>query len=237
MIRDWRSGLGAGLVFLAASAAFADNAPVPLHADAANSPAAAAIARSAVPAKVATVDAAAAIKKANAYFNATTTMIANFDQIGPDGTHTTGKVYVQKPGRLRFEYDAPATLEIIADGTSVAVRDRKLATQDTYFIWQTPLKFLLNAHIDLAHDTRVLDVGTDGPTTSIAVEDSATLGGTSRIRLVFDSATFTLKQWSVVDAQNYQTTVSLSNIDNNSKPDASLFKIPAVVHDDSNPYH
>ena len=60
---------------------------------------------------------------------------------------TDGTLYVQRPGRLRFEYARPATLEIIADGTSVAVRDRKLATQDVYFIGQTPLKFLLKERI------------------------------------------------------------------------------------------
>ena len=244
MALDWRSGLGAGIALLAASlfaasVAFAEDAPVQLHNNnpaTAPAPAAAAIAKSAVPAKIATVDAAAAVKRADAYFNSTTTMVANFDQIGPDGRHSSGKVYVQKPGRLRFEYDAPATLEIVADGTSVAVRDRKLATQDVYFIWQTPLKFLLNAHVDLAHDMRVLDVGTDGDTTSIVVEDSATLGGTSRIRLVFDSATFTLKRWVVVDPQGYQTKVSLSNINTGTKPDPSLFHIQATVRDDDNPY-
>jgi len=235
MIRDWRSGLGAGLLILAASPAIADSAPLQLPS-AQSAPAAAAIAKSAVPPKIATVDAAAAVKRANAYFNSTNNMVADFSQIGPDGTRTSGKVYMQKPGRLRFEYDAPATLEIVADGTSVAVRDRKLATQDVYFIWQTPLKFLLNAHIDLAHDMRVLEVGTDGDTTSIVVEDAATLGGTSRIRLVFDSATFTLKQWAVADPQGYQTLVSLSNINNAAKPDPALFHITYAAHDDDNPY-
>ena len=196
-----------------------------------------AAAQPAAPAKITAADAAALVARANAYFNSTTTMVADFVQIGPDGTRTEGKVYVQKPGRLRFQYAAPATLEIIADGKSVAVRDRKLATQDVYFIWQTPLKFLLKSHIDLAHETHVLEVAEDQGATSITVEDSETFGGTSRIRLVFDPTTFALKQWAVTDPQGYQTLVSLFNVNTTAKPDPSLFQINYDTRsDDDNPY-
>ena len=147
-------------MMLAVSPALAEGAPLQLPS-AKPAAAAAAIANSAVPAKIATVDAATAITRANAYFNNTTTLVGDFVQIGADGRRSEGKLYVQKPGRLRFEYAAPATLEIVADGKSVAIRDRKLATQDLYFIWQTPLKFLLSPQIDLARDTKVLDVGSD----------------------------------------------------------------------------
>lgn len=240
MIANRRSCLTAGLMILAVSPAFAEGAPLQLPSakpEAAVAAAAAAIAKAAVPATIATVDAATAVARANAYFNNTNTMVADFTQVGADGRQSQGQLYVQKPGRLRFEYAAPATLEIIADGRSVAIRDRKLATQDVYFIWQTPLKFLLDSHIDLARDTKVLDVGSDQNTTSIVVEDSATLGGTSRIRLVFDSATFTLKQWSVTDPQGYETLVTLSNINTTAKPDPAQFQITYKTgRDDDNPY-
>jgi|SRR6476661_3404435 len=171
------------------------------------------------------IDAASAVSKANAYFNSNLTMVADFVQLSADGRRTTGTLSVQRPGKLRFEYARPATLEIIADGTSVAIRDRKLATQDVYFIGQTPLKFLLKERIDLARDTKVLDVKSDDKSVAILVEDKATFGGTSRIRLVFDTATFNLKQWTVTDPQGYETLVSLSNIDLGQKPDPTLFKI------------
>ena len=134
-------------------------------------------------------------------------------------------MYLQRPGKLRFEYAHPATLEIIADGTSVAIRDRKLATQDVYFIGQTPLKFLLKEWIDLGRDTKVLDVRADDKSVTILVEDKVAFSGTSRIRLVFDTATFHLKQWTVTDPQGYETLVSLSNVDLAQKPDQQLFKI------------
>ena len=171
------------------------------------------------------VDPATAIQKANAWFNAAPTMIGDFVQIGPDGRRSEGKIYVQRPGRLRFEYAQPATMEIIADGTSVVIRDRKLATRDTYFLAQTPLKFLLKDNIDLSKDVKVESVTGDNATTTIAVEDKATFGGTSHIKLMFDPKTFMLKQWQVTDPQGYETLVSLFNIDLTKKPDPSLFKI------------
>ena len=113
----------------------------------------------------------------------------------------------------------------MADGTSVAVIDRKLHTQDLYFIGQTPLKFLLKDHVDLATDTKITGVSGDGNTASIDIEDHATFGGTSKIRLTFDQQPFALKQWTVVDPQGYETVVSLSDIDLQTKPDDAQFKI------------
>ena len=157
----------------------------------------------------------AAIDRANAYLNSATNLIADFVQVGADGRRSEGKLYVRRPGRLRFEYAQPATLEIVADGTSVAIRDRKLATNDMYFISQTPLKFLLKERIDLRRDVKILGV----------IEDKATFGGTSLIKLIFDPKTFELKQWHVTDPQGYETLVSLFNVDLAQAPDSSLFKI------------
>ena len=166
-----------------------------------------------------------AIEKANAYFNNAATMVGDFVQVGADGRRSEGKLYVQRPGRLRFEYAQPASLEVIADGTKVAIRDRKLSTQDLYFIQQTPLKFLLKDKIDLAKDTKVLDVTNDPNNTTIVIEDGTTLGGTSKIRLMFDPSSYQLKQWLVTDPQGYDTLVSLYNVDFKEKPDPSLFSI------------
>jgi outer membrane lipoprotein-sorting protein len=167
----------------------------------------------------------AAIEKANAYFNSATNMTGDFVQIGPDGKRSEGKIFVQRPGKLRFEYAPPATLEIVADGLSVAVHDRKTATKDIYFISQTPLKFLLKDQVDLSRDVKIIDVKSEPAAVTILVEDKATFGGTSQIKLVFDPVKFTLKQWQVTDPQGYQTLVSLFNIDLSKKPDPNLFQI------------
>ncbi len=189
-------------------------------------PASKAISKQAPGAAVQTnMDPATSIARANSYFNSHLTMVADFVQLSADGRRSGGTLYLQRPGKLRFEYAHPATLEIIADGTSVAIRDRKLATQDVYFIGQTPLKFLLKEWIDLGRDTKVLDVRADDKSVTILVEDKVAFSGTSRIRLVFDTATFHLKQWTVTDPQGYETLVSLSNVDLAQKPDQQLFKI------------
>lgn len=168
---------------------------------------------------------AIAIQKADAYFNKTTTMIADFVQIGSDGRRAEGKIFVQKPGRLRFEYAAPATLDVIADGTTVVVVDRKVNSIQQYFIWQTPLKFLLKENIDLNRDVRVLNVTSEPDNVAILVEDKQVFGGTSRIKLMFDPATFMLKQWEVTDPQGYETLVSLFNQDFTKTPNPALFQI------------
>ena len=167
----------------------------------------------------------AAIDRANAYLNGATNLIADFVQVGADGRRSEGKLYVRRPGRLRFEYAQPATLEIVADGTSVAIRDRKLATNDMYFISQTPLKFLLKERIDLRRDVRILGVSENRNGVVISIEDKATFGGTSLIKLIFDPKTFALTQWHVTDPQGYETLVSLFNVDLAQAPDSSLFKI------------
>ncbi|MBL8589569.1 MAG: outer-membrane lipoprotein carrier protein LolA [Methylobacteriaceae bacterium] len=210
--------LSAAFVTALAAGALAQGAPVQLQ------PAKPAAAKPA-PKPAAAVDDKEAVQRANAHLNSVQTMIADFVQIAGDGRRSEGKLYVQKPGRMRFEYSRPATLEIVSDGTSVAVRDRKLATQDVYLIGQTPLKFLLRDRIDISRDTKVLDVQTTPNAVFVMIEDKATLGGTSRIKLVFDPASFTLKQWTVNDPQGSDTVVSLFNVDTGRKPDPAVFKI------------
>ncbi len=170
-------------------------------------------------------DADRAIKKADAFLSSAQTMIGDFVQAGADGRQSEGKIYIQKPGRLRFEYVSPATLEVVADGSKVAVNDRRLKTQDTYFLSQTPLKFLLEDKIDLKADTQILNVLKTPDEVMILLDDRTTFGGTSRIRLIFDAQTYQLNRWQVRDPQGYETLVTLYNIDLHEKPDPKLFKI------------
>ena len=171
------------------------------------------------------MDDATVVAQANAYFNGITTLTGSFIQIGPDGRRIGGKLTLAKPGRLRFDYDQPSPLEIVADGTSVAVKDRKLGTQDLYFISQTPLKFLLRERIDLAKDLTVNDVANDPGGIRISLEDRSTLGGTSKIQLFFDAEVKILSQWRITDPQGYQTTVQLSNLQKGRSVEGNAFFI------------
>ena len=152
-------------------------------------------------------------------------MSGKFVQIGADGRRATGHFYIQKPGKVRFEYDPPSPIDIIADGSSVVVRDRKLATQDLYPLSQTPLRFLLSDRIDLLRDTNVTGVTADEMFVSIVVEEKQALIGTSRLMMMFDAQDLQLKQWVVTDPQGYDTTVAVSNLDSSRRPDPSMFRI------------
>jgi outer membrane lipoprotein-sorting protein len=163
--------------------------------------------------------------KVSSYLSSLQTLVGNFVQVGPDGTKTRGDFYIQKPGKVRFEYDPPTPIEIIADGSSLAVRDRNLTTQDIYPLSQTPLRFLLSDRIDLMKDTNVVNVTADDVFISVTIEERQALVGTSRLMLMIGAKDGQLKQWTVTDPQGYDTTVAVYNLDSNKKPDPNLFKI------------
>ena len=163
--------------------------------------------------------------RVSSYLSSLQTLVGNFVQVGPDGSKTKGDFYIQKPGKVRFEYDAPSPIAIIADGSSLAVRDRKLATQDIYPLSQTPLRFLLSDRIDLLKDTNVVNVTADDVFISVTIEEKQALIGTSRLMLMVGAKDGQLKQWTVTDPQGYDTTVSVYNLDSSKKVDPGIFKI------------
>jgi outer membrane lipoprotein-sorting protein len=163
--------------------------------------------------------------KVSSYLSSLNTLVGNFVRVGPDGTKTKGDFYIQKPGKVRFEYDPPTPIAMIADGSSLAVRDRKLATQDIYPLSQTPLRYLLSDRIDLLKDTNVVNVSADDQYISVTIEEKSAIIGTSRLMLMMGAKDNQLKQWTVTDPQGYDTTVAVYNLDTSKKPDPGLFKI------------
>jgi outer membrane lipoprotein-sorting protein len=163
--------------------------------------------------------------KVSNYLSSLQTLVGNFVQVGPDGSKTKGDFYIQKPGKVRFEYDPPTPIDIIADGSSLVVRDRNLATQDVYPLSQTPLRFLLSDRIDLMKDTNVVNVTADDVFISVTIEERQALVGTSRLMLMIGAKDGQLKQWTVTDPQGYDTTIAVYNLDATKKVDPGLFKI------------
>ena len=162
--------------------------------------------------------------KVSSYLSSLQTLVGNFVQVGPDGSKTKGDFYIQKPGKLRFEYDQ-SPIAIVADGSSLAVRDNKLATQDIYPLSQTPLRFLLSDRIDLLKDTNVVSITADDIYISVTIEEKNVVIGTSRLMLMVGTKDGQLKQWTVTDPQGYDTTVAVYNLDTSKKVDPGLFKI------------
>jgi outer membrane lipoprotein-sorting protein len=170
-------------------------------------------------------DQRAIIKRVDDYLSNTDVLSGNFVQVGPDGRRSQGEFYIQKPGKVRFDYDPPSPIDIVADGQTVVVRDRKLATQDIYPLSQTPLRFLLSDHVDLMKDTNLVAVYADDVFVTVVVEEKNGLVGTSRLMIMFSAKDMQLKQWTVTDPQGYDTTVAVYNLDTTDKPDPSMFKI------------
>jgi outer membrane lipoprotein-sorting protein len=167
----------------------------------------------------------ALIDRASAYLTSIRNLVGEFRQVAPDGTRTTGDFYLLKPGRVRFDYNAPSPVELIADGRSVAVRDRVLASQDIYPISQTPLRFLLADRIDLLRDTNLVAVYNDNVFVTVVIEERQIVRGKYRLMLMFGAKDFQLKQWTVTDPQGFDTTVVVFNLDTVTKPDPELFRI------------
>lgn len=167
----------------------------------------------------------ALIDRVNVYLMSVQTLVGDFVQIGPDGRRSEGKIYLQKPGRVRFEYNPPSPIELVSDGNSLVVRDRKLETQDLYPLSQTPLRFLLADRIDLLKETNVVSVSADDTFVSLLIEEKQTLGGSHKVLLMFSVKDMQLKQWTITDPQGFDTTVALANLDPTRKLDPAMFRI------------
>jgi len=166
----------------------------------------------------------AMVERVSTYLSGMKTLVGDFVQVGPDGRRTEGQFYVQKPGKVRFEYLPPSRVDVIADGQSVVVRDRMRATQDLYPLSQTPLRFLVADRVDLARDTNLVSVATDEQFVTLVIEERQVVG-TNRLILKFGAKDFKLRQWTVTDPQGYDTTVAVYNLDTSRKPDPALFAI------------
>ncbi|MGD0420112.1 MAG: outer membrane lipoprotein carrier protein LolA [Xanthobacteraceae bacterium] len=167
----------------------------------------------------------ALLDKISGYLSGVQTLVGNFVQIGPDGRRVDGTFSIQKPGKVRFQYSPPSPIDIIADGSSVVVRDRSLETTDFYPLSQTPLRYLLADRIDLLRDTDVVSVSADDTFITVVIEETQVMVGTNRLMIMFDVKNLQLKQWTVTDPQGLDTTVAVYNLDTAKKPDPNLFVI------------
>jgi outer membrane lipoprotein-sorting protein len=153
-----------------------------------------------------------AIARINAYFNGITNLQGSFEQVDSTNKQSSGRFYVQRPGKIRFDYAPPSALRIIADGSHLAIEDADLKTVEKYPIQSTPFKLLLSDAVDLARDARVVGVESQEGMLAVTLEDKSGDAAGS-IRLVFqNSPELQLKEWSITDAQNLTTRVTVSGV-------------------------
>lgn len=157
------------------------------------------------------------------HFSSVRTMAGEFVQFGPKGEQTGGKFFIERPGKIRFNYEAPAAFRVISDGKSVVLNNQKLKTWDLYPLSKTPLKLLLDERIDL-RGGKVVDVKQDSDLTTIQLADKSVFGN-ARLTMMFDPKTYELRQWTITDAQGKDTTVMIFNVQQGVKIPAEYFKI------------
>lgn len=164
------------------------------------------------------------LKSISKQMNKDKTLTGNFIQTGPNGGTAKGVFYLSRPGQIRFKYEEPATIDIIADGKSVAVINTKLETQDLLPIKKTPLRYLLRRKLDLNRVEGIKNVGRLGDAIVVIIEDPKAFNE-SQLRLFFHKDTYALEQWIVTDAQGLDTSVELLDTKKNNKLKPDLFKI------------
>lgn len=171
------------------------------------------------------LDREAALADINAYLNAIETLRADFTQIAPDGSAATGELSMARPGRLRFEYDDPSPIRIIADGTTVAIEDQALETVDRVPLRSTPLWWLLKGDIDIAEDAEIVGMESEFGFLYVTLRDpSGEMEG--QIMLVFAEPSYELREWFVTDALGEVTRVSLNDVETGLRLNPRLFVIP-----------
>ena len=153
-----------------------------------------------------------AVNRINAYFNGVTSLQGNFKQIDPSNKRTEGRFYVLRPGKIRFDYAEPSTLQIVADGYSLAIVDTDLKTIEKYPINKTPFRLLLADTVDLGRDARIVGVEKQDGGLAIALEDEKGEAA-GRIKLFLKSdPKLELSEWLITDAQGLTTRVTVSDI-------------------------
>jgi outer membrane lipoprotein-sorting protein len=160
------------------------------------------------------------------YLNGLQTAQGAFTQINDDGTISTGRIYIKRPGRVRFEYDPPEETLVVADGDTVGIVDPKSNTgPEAYPLHRTPLKIILARNVDLTRERMVTGHASDGKSTTIRAQDPDNPEYGS-IDLVFTADPIELRQWVINDSGGGRTTVVLGDLRTGMQLANDRFVIP-----------
>jgi outer membrane lipoprotein-sorting protein len=165
----------------------------------------------------------------SAYMNALETAKGGFTQINPDGTISTGMIYIKRPGRMRFDYDPPDPALVMAGGGTVAIFDRKSNEPPQQFpLKRTPLSVILEKDVDLTRANMITGHVADENSTTITAQDPEN-PDIGYIDLVFTADPVELRKWVITDEAGSQTTVILGDMETGLNLPASLFSVPLEI--------
>lgn len=157
--------------------------------------------------------------------NRISTTQGRFMQVSAAGRIARGSIYISRPGKMRFEYDPPSPLMIVADGYWVMQVDKELENTATKRLSSTPLSFILQQNVSFDNGVNVASMETVGDSILITVFDERKpTDGT--LTLIVDRSTFELKAWQIVDKRGERTTVRLENMAYGVSLDPNLFVVP-----------
>jgi outer membrane lipoprotein-sorting protein len=170
------------------------------------------------------------IARIEAYMNGLKTLKARFLQVAPDGATSGGTAWIDRPGRLRFEYAPPTPLLLVAGHGLVFFHDSQLGQTSNFPLSTTPLGILLSGNLKLSGDVTVTGMQRAPGQLQVTLVRTASPGDGS-LTLVFADPPLALRQWVVVDAQRQRTTVSLFDVQVGGTFDQSLFDYvdPAIL--------
>ena len=166
----------------------------------------------------------ARIARATAYLQALGGAEGRFEQSDDHGHVVDGKWFLQRPGKMRFEYDPPSSLLVVSDGRQVNTWDPRLQTFNSYPLSETPLSLFLDKTIRFDQGVIITEV-TSNATSFMLTARSRTKAVDGSVRLYFDQSgdgPVALRQWTIIDTTGKATTVRLLTL-GESHPSASLF--------------
>lgn len=164
----------------------------------------------------------AAVARAEAWLNNLRALRARFLQVAQNGASAQGTAWISRPGRMRFDYDPPEPMLLVASGGQVMMYDRELRQPSVAPASSTPLGLLLRPEIRLSGDITVLGTERSGGFLRIALQRTGA-PAEGRLTLAFQEEPFELRQWSVLDAQGRETRVTLYEVDTSVRPENRIF--------------
>lgn len=165
-----------------------------------------------------------AIERVSAYFNNLTSLTGDFIQTDPDGQKTSGKFYVKRPGKFRFEYARPSTKVVVSDGRFLAIEERAAGTEETYELSDTPFRMLLRADVNLTRDAEVLLVEETDSQISLVLRDKDPDIGSAIKVVMSKEADLELRGWITRDAQGLETVVEVAGLEAGKALNDDLFE-------------
>ncbi len=164
----------------------------------------------AVPASAASLSAEdrADIARVEQYFNTITAMRSSFLQASSTGNVAKGMVWLRRPGRMRFEYDPPSPVLITSDGNLLTYQDLELKQTNQIPLFTSPLAMLVDDRVKFGEELIVDEVRKESNVLRITVRQRAE-PDQGYVTLVFQDKPLSLKQWTIVDAQQVSIKVAL----------------------------